>query len=94
MSCLCPLSSPSLRLHAPLFAQEGFTSESRSEGATGHGLKMENAQVSPEPLLTNSTFFLIAGIQYTYITYLGYNALPFVARSELLLAPLLPLFTG
>jgi hypothetical protein len=44
--------------------------------------------------LTFSTLFLIAAIQYTYITYLGYNALPFIARSEILLAPLLPLFVG
>jgi hypothetical protein len=44
--------------------------------------------------LMSSTLFLIAAIQYTYITYLGYNALPFIARSEILLAPLLPLFVG
>jgi len=41
-----------------------------------------------------STLFLIAAIQYIYITYLGYNALPFIARSEILLAPLLPIFVG
>jgi hypothetical protein len=41
-----------------------------------------------------STLFLLAGIQYVYITYLGYAALPFVARSELLLTPLLPIFGG
>jgi hypothetical protein len=41
-----------------------------------------------------STLFLIAGIQYVYITYLGYAALPFVVRSELLLTPLLPIFGG
>jgi len=41
-----------------------------------------------------STLFLIAAIQYIYITYLGYNALPFIARSEILLAPLLPIFGG
>lgn len=41
-----------------------------------------------------STLFLIAGVQYVYVTYLGYAALPFVARNELLLAPLLPLFGG
>lgn len=45
-------------------------------------------------VLTISTLFLIAGIQYTYITYLGYAALPFVVRSEILLAPLLPIFGG
>jgi hypothetical protein len=42
----------------------------------------------------DSTLFLIAQIQYVYVTYLGYNALPFVARSQLLLAPLLPIFGG
>lgn len=42
----------------------------------------------------NSTLFLIAGVQYVYVMYLGYAALPFVARSELLLAPLLPIFGG
>lgn len=45
-------------------------------------------------LLLGNTLFLIAGFQYIYITYLGYAALPFVARSELFLAPLLPLFGG
>jgi hypothetical protein len=42
----------------------------------------------------DSTLFLIAQIQYVYVIYLGYNALPFVARSQLLLAPLLPIFGG
>jgi hypothetical protein len=32
--------------------------------------------------------------QYIYITYLGFAALPFIIRSELLLAPLLPVFVG
>lgn len=41
-----------------------------------------------------STLFLIAGIQYVYVMYLGFAALPFVARSELLLSPLLPIFGG
>ncbi|CAK9780964.1 unnamed protein product [Cutaneotrichosporon oleaginosum] len=45
-------------------------------------------------LLLGNTLFLIAGFQYIYITYLGYAALPFVARSELFLAPLLPLLGG
>lgn len=45
-------------------------------------------------VLTISTLFLIAGFQYIYVTYLGYQALPFVARSEIFLAPLLPLFGG
>ncbi|RSH86715.1 uncharacterized protein EHS24_004986 [Apiotrichum porosum] len=45
-------------------------------------------------LLLGNTLFLIAGFQYIYVTYLGYAALPFVARSELFLAPLLPLFGG
>ena len=46
-------------------------------------------------MLTNrSTLFLIAGVQYVYVMYLGYAALPFVVRSELLLTPLLPIFGG
>jgi 3-methyladenine DNA glycosylase Mpg len=44
--------------------------------------------------LTDSTLFLIAGIQYWYVMYLGYNALPFVARSELLISPILPIIVG
>jgi hypothetical protein len=44
--------------------------------------------------LTGSTLFLIAGIQYWYVMYLGYAALPFVARSEILIAPILPIFVG
>ena len=42
----------------------------------------------------SSTLFLISGIQYVYVTYLGYAALPFVARSQILLSPLLPIFGG
>ena len=42
----------------------------------------------------SSTLFLVAGIQYVYVTYLGYAALPFVARSQILLSPLLPIFGG
>jgi hypothetical protein len=45
-------------------------------------------------VLTNSTLFLVAGVQYVYVTYLGYSALPFIVRSELLLAPLLPILGG
>ncbi|KAK8847424.1 hypothetical protein IAR55_005282 [Kwoniella newhampshirensis] len=45
-------------------------------------------------LWVGNTLFLIAQVQYVYVTYLGYNALPFVARSELLLSPLLPIFGG
>ncbi|EKD00931.1 transport-related protein [Trichosporon asahii var. asahii CBS 8904] len=43
--------------------------------------------------LGNSLFLLALG-QYVYVTYLGYSALPFVARAELFLAPLLPLVVG
>jgi len=45
-------------------------------------------------LFFGNTLFLIAGVQYVYVMYLGYAALPFVARSELLLSPLLPIFGG
>ncbi|WOO80529.1 Protein GMH1 [Vanrija pseudolonga] len=45
-------------------------------------------------LLLGNTLFLIAGLQYIYTSYLGYQALPFVARSEIILAALLPLFGG
>ncbi|EIW71242.1 hypothetical protein TREMEDRAFT_42665 [Tremella mesenterica DSM 1558] len=45
-------------------------------------------------LFFGNTLFLVAGIQYVYVTYLGYAALPFVARSQILLSPLLPIFGG
>ncbi|WWC67971.1 uncharacterized protein I206_101890 [Kwoniella pini CBS 10737] len=45
-------------------------------------------------LWVGNTLFLIASVQYVYVTYLGYVALPFIARSELLLSPLLPIFGG
>lgn len=45
-------------------------------------------------LWVGNTLFLIAQVQYVYITYLGYAALPFVARSQILLSPLLPIFGG
>ncbi|KIM42215.1 hypothetical protein M413DRAFT_444663 [Hebeloma cylindrosporum] len=45
-------------------------------------------------LWVGNTLYLAAFTQYTYGLYLGLNALPFLARSELLLAPLLPLFTA
>jgi len=38
-----------------------------------------------------NTLYLAAFAQYTYGIYLGLNALPFLIRSEILLAPLLPL---
>jgi len=45
-------------------------------------------------LWVGNSLYLASLSQYTYITYLGFNALPFLARSELLLFPLLPLFIG
>jgi len=45
-------------------------------------------------LFVSNTLYLIAFAQYIYGIYLGLSALPFLARSELLLAPLLPLFAG
>ncbi|KAH8101896.1 UNC-50-like protein [Cristinia sonorae] len=45
-------------------------------------------------LFVSNTLYLAAFSQYIYGLYLGLNALPFLVRSELLLAPLLPLFTG
>ncbi|TYJ56894.1 hypothetical protein B9479_002339 [Cryptococcus floricola] len=45
-------------------------------------------------LWVGNTLFLIAQVQYVYVTYLGYAALPFVARSQIMLAPLLPVFVG
>ncbi|KZP17485.1 UNC-50-like protein, partial [Athelia psychrophila] len=41
-----------------------------------------------------NTLYLAASAQYTYGVYLGLNALPFLVRTELLLAPLLPVFAG
>jgi hypothetical protein len=45
-------------------------------------------------LWVGNTLYLAAFAQYIYGVYLGLNALPFLIRSELLLAPLLPLFGG
>ncbi|KAJ8520983.1 hypothetical protein ONZ45_g2273 [Pleurotus djamor] len=45
-------------------------------------------------LWVGNTLYLVAFAQYIYGVYLGLNALPFLVRSELLLSPLLPLFTG
>ncbi|KAI4523445.1 UNC-50 [Schizophyllum commune] len=39
-----------------------------------------------------NTLYLVGFAQYFYGIYLGLNALPFLVRSELLLAPLIPLF--
>jgi len=43
-------------------------------------------------LWVGNTLYLAAFAQYVYGVYLGLNALPFLIRSEVLLAPLLPLF--
>ncbi|KAL7419990.1 hypothetical protein Q5752_004953 [Cryptotrichosporon argae] len=45
-------------------------------------------------LWVGNTLFLVAATQYIYVTYLGYAALPFVARSQVVLAALLPTFGG
>ncbi|KAF9486266.1 UNC-50 [Pholiota conissans] len=45
-------------------------------------------------MFIGNTLYLAAFTQYTYGVYLGLNALPFLVRSELLLSPLLPLFTA
>jgi len=45
-------------------------------------------------LWVGNTLYLVAFAQYIYGVYLGLNALPFLIRTELLLAPLLPLFVG
>lgn len=45
-------------------------------------------------LFVSNTLYLAAFAQYIYGVYLGLNALPFLVRTELLLGPLLPLFTG
>ncbi|KAG8946774.1 hypothetical protein FRC04_011430 [Tulasnella sp. 424] len=50
-------------------------------------LSLYLAQLFLAPVITKDNW-------YTYITYLGFNALPFLVRSELLLFPLLPLFVG
>lgn len=39
-------------------------------------------------------YFAVAFSQYLYVTYLGYNALPFLIRSELILFPVVILFIG
>ncbi|KAI0674652.1 UNC-50-like protein [Trametes maxima] len=45
-------------------------------------------------LFISNTLYLAGFAQYIYGIYLGLNTLPFLVRTELLLAPLLPLFTG
>ncbi|KAH9930492.1 UNC-50-like protein [Epithele typhae] len=45
-------------------------------------------------LFISNTLYLAGFAQYIYGVYLGLNALPFLVRTELLLAPLLPLLTG
>ena len=45
-------------------------------------------------LWLGNSLYLLASAQYIYITYLGYAALPFLQRAELLLAPLLPILVG
>ncbi|KZT66657.1 UNC-50 protein [Daedalea quercina L-15889] len=45
-------------------------------------------------LFISNTLYLAAFAQYIYGVYLGLNALPFLVRTEILLAPLLPLLTG
>ncbi|GAA5852801.1 hypothetical protein JCM8547_004690 [Rhodosporidiobolus lusitaniae] len=59
-------------------------------------LQLYVAQLFLAPLLTRSnwvclwvgnTLYLAAFTQYAYVTYLGYNALPFLLRTELLLFP-------
>ncbi|KAI9061610.1 UNC-50-like protein, partial [Trametes sanguinea] len=45
-------------------------------------------------LFVSNTLYLAGFAQYIYGIYLGLNTLPFLVRTELLLAPLLPLFTG
>jgi len=43
-------------------------------------------------LCLGNTLYLAASVYYTVITFLGYNALPFIQHTELLLAPV-PVFT-
>ncbi|GAA5871287.1 hypothetical protein JCM3774_000901 [Rhodotorula dairenensis] len=59
-------------------------------------LQLYVAQLVLAPVVTRSnwvclwvgnTLYLSAFTQYAYVTYLGYNALPFLIRSELLLFP-------
>ncbi|KAH9814327.1 UNC-50 [Melampsora americana] len=44
-------------------------------------------------LWVGNSLYLVAATQYVYITYLGYNALPFLIRSELLLFPIVLFLT-
>lgn len=64
-------------------------------------LQLYLAQLLLSPVVTRSnwvclwvgnTLYLSAFTQYVYVTYLGYNALPFLIRSELLLFPIVILF--
>ncbi|KAL8283435.1 hypothetical protein RQP46_005845 [Phenoliferia psychrophenolica] len=64
-------------------------------------LQLNVAQLLLAPVVTRSnwvclwvgnTLYLSAFTQYVYVTYLGYNALPFLIRSELLLFPIVIFF--
>ncbi|GAA5885865.1 hypothetical protein JCM5296_000170 [Sporobolomyces johnsonii] len=64
-------------------------------------LQLYVAQLLLAPVVTKSnwvclwvgnTLYLSAFTHYAYVTYLGYNALPFLIRSELLLFPVALLF--
>ncbi|GAA6043685.1 hypothetical protein JCM8097_008609 [Rhodosporidiobolus ruineniae] len=59
-------------------------------------LQLYLAQLALAPLVTKSnwvclwvgnTLYLAAFTQYVYVTYLGYNALPYIVNSQLLLFP-------
>jgi len=45
------------------------------------------------PSILSNTLYLVATFHSTYITFLGYNALPFLSSTQLLLAPPLLLYT-
>lgn len=66
-------------------------------------LELYLAQLVLSPVITRgnwiclffgNTLYLVALSQYLYVTYLGYNALPFLIRSELLLFPIVVIFIG
>lgn len=66
-------------------------------------LQLYTAQLLLAPVVTRSawvclwvgnTLYFSAFTQYAYVTYLGYNALPFLIRSELLLFPIVIFFVS
>ncbi|KAK2812180.1 hypothetical protein FQN50_001538 [Emmonsiellopsis sp. PD_5] len=76
----------------PLLTRHSTTPSSPSENPSNPSSTPPHPSSSahPSPLATflGNTLYLSALTYYTYITFLGYNALPFLHHTELLLVPI------